>query len=59
VARLNAEVVRILAMPMVHDRLVAAGFEARPGTPKALGSFRAEESRRWGALICETGARAD
>jgi hypothetical protein len=44
---------------MVHDRLVAAGFEVRPGTPRALDSFQAEESRRWGALIRETGARAD
>jgi tripartite-type tricarboxylate transporter receptor subunit TctC len=59
VARLNTEVVRILAMPEVRDRLVAAGFEVRPGTPEALGNFQAEESRRWGALIRETGARAD
>ncbi len=59
VARLNAEVVRILRRPDVRDPLVSAGFEVRPGTPEALRTFQAEESRRWGALIRETGARAD
>jgi tripartite-type tricarboxylate transporter receptor subunit TctC len=59
IARLNAEVTRILAMPEVRDRLVSGGFEVRPGSPEALGSFQADESRRWGALIRASGAKAD
>jgi tripartite-type tricarboxylate transporter receptor subunit TctC len=40
VARLNAEVVRVLETPELRDRLVGAGFEVRPGTPAALADLR-------------------
>jgi tripartite-type tricarboxylate transporter receptor subunit TctC len=59
VARLNAEVVRVLETPELRDRLVGAGFEVRPGTPAALADLQARESRRWGELIRATGAKAD
>ncbi|MBK1658625.1 Bug family tripartite tricarboxylate transporter substrate binding protein [Paracraurococcus ruber] len=59
IARLNAEVTRILDQPEVRTRLEEAGFEVRPGPPAALASLQAEETQRLGDLIRSAGIRAE
>jgi tripartite-type tricarboxylate transporter receptor subunit TctC len=57
VAKLSAEVRRILAEPEVRARLV--GIDPAPSGPEEFAAFLAEEMRRWGELIRAAGIRAD
>jgi hypothetical protein len=59
IARLNAEVTRILSQPELRARLEEAGFEIRLGTPQALASLQAEDTERLGAIIRASGARLE
>lgn len=59
VARLNAEVRRILALPAVVAQLEGQGFEPVGGTPEALAARLAEDVPRWPAIVRAAGARLD
>lgn len=59
IARLNAEIVKILASPALQQRLGDAGFGVAPGTPQQLAEFQAAETARWGEVIRVSGAKAD
>jgi tripartite-type tricarboxylate transporter receptor subunit TctC len=56
--RVNAEVVKILAMPEVHNRLLQLGFEPTSGTPEQLAAFEKQERAKWGPLIKAAGLKA-
>jgi tripartite-type tricarboxylate transporter receptor subunit TctC len=51
VARLNAEVNKLLAMPDVRERLAELGAEAAGGTPEQFATLIRNEVARWGRLI--------
>jgi len=51
IARLGQAVWRALADPAVVARLRALGVDPQPGTPQALGSLLASETRRWAGVI--------
>jgi tripartite-type tricarboxylate transporter receptor subunit TctC len=51
VARLNAELAKVLAAPDVREKLAAGGFDAAPSTPAQLEAMIGESLRRWGALV--------
>jgi tripartite-type tricarboxylate transporter receptor subunit TctC len=51
VARLNAEIARALALPVLRERLTAAGLELAPGTPEELGAMVRQGMERWGKVI--------
>jgi tripartite-type tricarboxylate transporter receptor subunit TctC len=53
VARLNAEIGRILATPAVRERLAASGLEAAPSTPQQLEALVHDGMERWGKLIAD------
>lgn len=53
VARLNAEIARVLASPPIRDRLTAAGLEIAPGTPDQLAAEVREGMQRWGKVITQ------
>jgi tripartite-type tricarboxylate transporter receptor subunit TctC len=53
VARLNAEIGRILTSPAVRDRLTASGLELVPSTPDQLGVMVREGMQRWSKVIAE------
>ncbi len=59
IARLNAEVVKLLQAPALRGRLEAQGFEVLPGTPDALATRQAEDTARLGEVIRASGATAD
>ena len=58
VARLNAEVNRILRLPDVRERLALAGCEPGSGSAEDFARFIAAESAKWGAVIKASGANA-
>ena len=53
VARLNAEVGRILTTPAIRERLAASGLEAAPSTPEHLETLVRGGMERWGKLISD------
>jgi tripartite-type tricarboxylate transporter receptor subunit TctC len=59
VAKLNAEVNRILKLPDVRERLQAAGAEPGSGTAADFGSFIDAEVKKWSKVVKASGAKAD
>ena len=59
VDQLNAEVVKILALPEIRASLLQLGFEPAGGTPEQLAAFEKPERAKWGPLIKAAGLKAD
>lgn len=59
VARLNAEVVRILRLPDTRTRLLAQGFEPVGGTPEQLTEYMKTELAKAGEIVKKSGIKAD
>ena len=57
--RYNREVLKILALPDIRERLVAMEFEIVGSTPDQFSSWIRSEIPRWGKVIKATGAKAD
>ena len=59
VAKLNAEVVRILSQPEVTGRFVALGAELVSSSADDFGAYIRSETAKWGKVIRDSGAKAD
>jgi tripartite-type tricarboxylate transporter receptor subunit TctC len=59
IARLNAEIIKILNAPESRERLSGHGLIPGGGTPQELGQFLQAEIAKWAKLIKETGIRAE
>jgi tripartite-type tricarboxylate transporter receptor subunit TctC len=59
VAKLNAEITRIMATQDMKDRLAAQGTEVRSSSPDALLNFLRVEKNRWAQVIKESGIKFD
>jgi tripartite-type tricarboxylate transporter receptor subunit TctC len=59
VARLQAEVAKVLRLPEVRERLAALGAEPVGSTPEEFGAFIRAERTRWGRIIREKGIRSE
>lgn len=59
IAKLNAEVVRILNTPAVREKFLAMGAEPTPSTPEAFEAVLKRDADRWGKLIKATGIKPD
>ena len=59
VAKINAEILRILNMQDVRDSLDANGMIPLPSTPEQFGAFLKSEIAKWAKVVKESGARVD
>jgi tripartite-type tricarboxylate transporter receptor subunit TctC len=59
VARVNAEVNKVIAMPETQARLSAIGAELTPMTPEAFLAFHTAENKRYGDLIRRRNIKLD
>lgn len=59
VGKLNAEVVKLLQLPDVQERLAADGAEFGTNTPEEFSVFVRSEIAKWEKVIKASGARAD
>ena len=59
VAKLNAEVVRILADPEMAQRMASQGAEPRTTTPEDLSRFMRVEYARWKKVISSAGIKVE
>ena len=58
-ARLNAELTRIIRLPEVRERLVSQGAEVHTMTPAEFGSFFERERTNWAAVVAQGGVKLD
>jgi tripartite-type tricarboxylate transporter receptor subunit TctC len=59
VQRLNAEIVKVVALPEVRDRLIALGYDPASNSPAEFAAMVAGDYQRFGKLVKEIGLRAD
>lgn len=57
--RYHSELVRILNSPDITARLQEMEFEVVASTPAQFASWIASESKKWGAVVKSTGAKAE
>lgn len=56
IAKLNQEVVRVLALPEIRARFIASGNEARSKSPEEMVVFIRDEVEKWSRLFKASGA---
>ena len=59
IAKLNGEVVRILALPDVNERISGFGAEIGASSPEEFDKFNRAQIAKWAAVVKFSGARAD
>ena len=59
IARLNTEIVRILNLPDVRERLSSQGADPVGGTPEQFAALIRGEIQKWAKVIRESGAKVD
>ena len=59
VAKLNAEIAKVMRQPEVRKQLADQGAEAVATTPEQFGSFIDSEISRWAVVVKESGAKAE
>ncbi len=59
VARLNAELIKVLNAPDMKARFAKLGTDVRTGTPAALGAWMQAEQAKWAKLVRESGTKFD
>ena len=59
VARLNAEVLKVLRLPDVRERFQAMGIEITGNSPAEFAAFMRAETVKWGRIVRDSGAKVD
>jgi tripartite-type tricarboxylate transporter receptor subunit TctC len=59
VRRLNAEIVRILRLPEVRDKLIGLGAEPVGNSPDEFAAMVKSEVAKWADVVKRSGARVD
>jgi tripartite-type tricarboxylate transporter receptor subunit TctC len=59
IARLHGELVKILKLPDVVQRLDGLGFEIVGSTPEQFGAYIKSEIRKWEKVVKASGAKPD
>jgi tripartite-type tricarboxylate transporter receptor subunit TctC len=57
--RINAETLKVMAMPDVKDKLAKLGLDPNPGTPEALATLIQVETAKWAKVVKESGAKIE
>lgn len=59
VTRLNAEFVKVLAMPDVKKRLIDNGIDAVSNTPQQFAAYIRDETAKWASVIKDANVKLD
>lgn len=59
ITRVHGEVVKILKLPDVTQRLGGLGFEIAGTTPEQFGAYIRSETKKWEKVVKASGAKAD
>lgn len=58
ITRLNQELVKLVNMPDMRERLLSVGAEPAPSSPEEFAVFLHKETARWSKLLKEAGVKA-
>ena len=59
VAKLNAAIVKVMAMPEVRDKLAGGGLDVVGDAPDEFARFIRAEIAKWSAIAKAVGAKAE
>jgi tripartite-type tricarboxylate transporter receptor subunit TctC len=59
VRRLNAEIVAVLKLAEIRERLAGQGVDARPSTPEEFARLLVADLDRWAKVVQRAGIRAE
>lgn len=59
IAKLNAEINRVIKRPDVREKFFVAGVDANGGSPEQFSATVKSEVAKWGKVIKDAGIRAD
>jgi tripartite-type tricarboxylate transporter receptor subunit TctC len=59
IQKINGDINRILQKPEVRSRFLSMGMVPVGGAPEVLRDYLAEEIRRWGKVIADTGVKPE
>jgi tripartite-type tricarboxylate transporter receptor subunit TctC len=59
VRRLNSEIVAVLALPEIRERLLSQGVEARSTTPEEFSRLLVTDIARWAVVVKRAGLRTE
>lgn len=59
VDKLNAEILRVIKLPDVKERLANVGFEIVGSSPDEFAKLIREEIPKWTKVVREAGIRAE
>ncbi len=59
IAKLNAEITKVLADPALRERFASQGLEVVTGTPQQFGEFVRKDTERWREAVAASGAKVD
>ena len=59
VMRFNREIVRILQLPEMHERLLGLGADPVANSPQAFAAFIRSEHDKWARVVKQAGIRAE
>jgi tripartite-type tricarboxylate transporter receptor subunit TctC len=57
IAKLNAEIGKVMQSPEMKKQLLASGVEARSSTPEQFGALIKSETAKWGKIISDAGIK--
>jgi tripartite-type tricarboxylate transporter receptor subunit TctC len=57
--RINAETLKVMALPDVKEKLAKLGLDPNPGTPEALAGLIQAETAKWAKVVKESGAKIE
>jgi tripartite-type tricarboxylate transporter receptor subunit TctC len=59
VSKIQADLVKVVALPDVRARMASLGMEVAGSTPEELGALVKSDIAKWGKVIKEAGVRID
>ncbi|MEI6181444.1 MAG: tripartite tricarboxylate transporter substrate-binding protein, partial [Chloroflexales bacterium] len=59
VAKMNAEVQRVMRLPEIQARMAGEGLRFMPTTPEQFATFVAKEVAHWAPVVKMSGAKVD
>ena len=59
VMKVNADMVRVLAMAEVKTALAAQGMEVTPSSPEDMAALMRKDATRWAAVVKQAGIKAE
>ena len=59
IAKIHGELVKVVALPDVKERMFNLGMEVAGSTPEQLGSLVASDIAKWGKVIKTSGVRVE